>query len=608
MTLGAPGALWGLLAVPFLVLLYLLRVRRRDHPVSSTLLWRWAAPQITGYRPSRRIERSLLLLLQILTAAALVAGLTRPAVIARGVGGADVILVLDTSFSMRAHDVTPTRFARARAEALDLASRLRPGQRAAVVVTAPRAALRVPLTEDRRRVQDALRRADVWDTIGDVAGAVTLAASQPAGEGGRIVVWTDAAHGPLPDLPRVAYRIVGTSDDNVGITAFRVLRDPRGDEALIRVDNFGGTDRRVPLEVRHGDTVVYRTNLEVASGASHTVVFPVTATGVLHARLLVHDMLPEDDEATAVVDPAPLPSVLLVSPGNAYLETLLRLLPVSRAAVARAPDPSTWSAFGVVILDRIDPGPLPPGDYLLIGTVPPNLPARSAGELRHPEIATWDRTDPVLRFVTLEGVRIDRTLALTTQGGRVLIDGEVPLLWAYEGGGIRALLLGFTLQDSTLSVHVSFPVLIANSLAWLGGGPADVRAGEAVQVPAGGGTAADLVGPNGQRQVVRVTDGMFLLPPFDRTGLYTLRTPTASREFAVALGSPAAGLIRPGQLPRAPQPGTVPAGAGPAAAPGSAGAGVFVTQVVLWPWFLLAAVIAASGEWVLATRRRGGAA
>ena len=30
MNLGAPAALWGLLAIPFLMLLYLLRIRRRD--------------------------------------------------------------------------------------------------------------------------------------------------------------------------------------------------------------------------------------------------------------------------------------------------------------------------------------------------------------------------------------------------------------------------------------------------------------------------------------------------------------------------------------------------------------------------------------------------
>ena len=208
MTLGAPPALWGLLAIPVLVLFYLLRARRRDHPVSSLLLWQRCASLHSGYRPSRKIERSLLLILQILTVAALVAGLARPTLVGRGIAGGAVVVVLETSFSMRARDVPPTRLARARAEALDLASHLRPGQKAGVVVTSPRAQVLVPLTEERRRVLDALGSVDAWDTVGDVAGALALAAAQPLGDDGRIVVWTDGAGGPLPDYPRVTYRLV----------------------------------------------------------------------------------------------------------------------------------------------------------------------------------------------------------------------------------------------------------------------------------------------------------------------------------------------------------------------------------------------------------------
>ncbi len=597
MTLGAPPALWGLLAIPLLVLLYLLRARRRDHPVSSLLLWQRCVSPRSGFRPSQRIERSLLLILQILTVAALVAGLARPTLIGRGVGGAAVVFVLETSFSMRARDVSPTRLARARAEALDLASHLRPGQKAGVIVTSPRAQVLVPLTEERQRVLEALRSVDAWDTTGDVAGALTLAAAQPLGDDGRIVVWTDGAGGPLPDYPRVTYRLVGTSDDNVGITAFRTVRDSRGSEALVRVENFSARDRRVPLEVVRDDTVVYRAVLSIPAGGSHALAFPVLGSGVLHARLGVHDMLPEDDEATAVVDSAPLPSVLLVSPGNPYLETLLRLLPVPRAAETSVVDPSTWSAFGVVILDRIDPGPLPPGEYLLIGTVPSNLPIRAAGDVLHPEIARWDRTDPVLRFVNLEDVRIARALTLTPQGGRVLAEGEVPLLWAYEAHGIRALVLGFALEDSTLPLHVAFPLLIANSLAWLGGGPVEVRAGDAPQVPAGGETDAVLIGPDGHRQTVRATDGMYLLPPFAHAGLYVLKTPTATRQFGVTVGSPKAGAIRPGRPPLAASSDEHPAASH-----------AVVMRVTLWPWCLLVAVALAVGEWALITRRRGGVA
>ncbi|HLN12847.1 MAG TPA: hypothetical protein VK587_06645, partial [bacterium] len=152
-------------------------------------------------------------------------------------------------------------------------------------------------------------------------------------------------------------------------------------------------------------------------------MFPVAGAGVLRARLDVHDLLPADDQATAVIDPTPLPSVLLVSRGSPYLEGMLRVLPVARAAETATVSPATWSRFGIVILDRVDVGTLPPGNYLAIGTVPSGLPVSASGVVSHPTVAAWDRDDPVLRFVDLSSVRIDRALALAPEGGRVLAEG-----------------------------------------------------------------------------------------------------------------------------------------------------------------------------------------
>jgi len=600
MTLAAPGALWGLLAVPLLVLLYLLRVRRRDHPVSSVLLWQRSAPALAAYRPSRRIERSILLLLQILATVAVVTALARPSVAVHGLGRGDLMLVMDVSLSMQARDVSPTRFDRARAEAIDLVARSRPGQRSGIVVAGPRPSLLVPPTEDHGKAIAALRRLEPWDAVGDVRGAVLLAAEYPLGAGGQIVVWTDGARGGLPGLPRVRYQILGNSDDNVGITTFRIARDPGGAEALLRIDNFGGRPRRVPVVVAHDRETVFRRAIDIAAGGSRTLTFPVSAPGEYQARLETHDALPEDDVASALLDPTPLPSVLLVSDGNPYLEKVLQVLPVSRAAASRTADPAVWASFGVVILDRVNPGPVPPGDYLLIASVPPNLPITATGAVERPAITSWERADPVLQFVDLGSLRVSRALALAAQGGRVLAGGDTPLLWAYEGGGIRALLLGFALQDSDLPQRVAFPVLIANSLAWLGGETPVARAGELIQVPSGAGMSAELVGPDGRRQVVPASGGMYLLPPLTRAGLYQLKTATVTRMITVRPAEPPAGVIRPGTAPAAQGAGGGPDGREqPPTRP-------LKTQVPVWPWFVLAGVLAVGAEWALATRRRGG--
>ena len=66
MSLLTPAALWLFaLSIP-LVLLYFIRVRRREHKVSSLLLWR-AAPRYEGSSSYfQRMQRDPLLLLQLL--------------------------------------------------------------------------------------------------------------------------------------------------------------------------------------------------------------------------------------------------------------------------------------------------------------------------------------------------------------------------------------------------------------------------------------------------------------------------------------------------------------------------------------------------------------
>src|SRR2546430_7850120 len=51
-----------------------------------------------------------------------------------------------------------------------------------------------------------------------------------------------------------------------------------------------------------------------------------------------------------------------------------------------------------------------------------------------------------------------------------------------------------------------------------------------LQVPAGAAGEADLIHPDGRRQVVRAEEGMFLLPPLTRAGVYQLRGPGGARD------------------------------------------------------------------------------
>src|SRR5216683_3232612 len=123
----APAGLLALLALPAILLLYILKVKRPEVRVSTIMFWRRHLADRQANAPWQRLRRSLLLIVQLAAALAIALALIRPGVIgAAGVGTTTVIL-LDASPSMRTTDVDPNRFAVAQAQAKQRADQLSPG-------------------------------------------------------------------------------------------------------------------------------------------------------------------------------------------------------------------------------------------------------------------------------------------------------------------------------------------------------------------------------------------------------------------------------------------------------------------------------------------------
>ncbi|MFL5709249.1 MAG: BatA domain-containing protein, partial [Chloroflexota bacterium] len=139
MPFTTPLALLGLLFIPAVVAMYLLKLRRDETIVPSTLLWSRLMADVEANAPWQKLRRSLLLLLQLLLVAILAVlaarpFLERPAGLAR-----DVVVVLDTSASMGATDIAPNRLEAAKAGALAALRELPTGGKVSLIAADRRA-------------------------------------------------------------------------------------------------------------------------------------------------------------------------------------------------------------------------------------------------------------------------------------------------------------------------------------------------------------------------------------------------------------------------------------------------------------------------------------
>jgi Ca-activated chloride channel family protein len=173
MTFESPIALLALLAIPVLIGLFVLRERRRT-AFASRFANPALLPNVVDRSPGRL--RYLPFVVLIVALAALVVGVARPhAVVSVPREEATIVIAVDTSRSMKAKDIPPTRLGAARLAAKLFVDRVPEKFRIGVVSFGTRATVATPPTEDRAIVDEALDTLTPGDgtAIGD---AVALSA------------------------------------------------------------------------------------------------------------------------------------------------------------------------------------------------------------------------------------------------------------------------------------------------------------------------------------------------------------------------------------------------------------------------------------------------
>jgi Ca-activated chloride channel family protein len=167
MSFAAPGMLWGLLLIPLAVAFYVWSQRRRlRYAVRFTNLNLLAnlVPRTPAWR--RHVPPALYLA----AIAGLLLALARPSmVVPVPREEATVILAMDTSASMRATDVDPTRLDAAKAAARAFVKQLPKGFRVGIVAFSSQPVTLVTPTTDRAAVEEAIDglRADGGTAMGD---------------------------------------------------------------------------------------------------------------------------------------------------------------------------------------------------------------------------------------------------------------------------------------------------------------------------------------------------------------------------------------------------------------------------------------------------------
>lgn len=462
-----------LLAIPIVIILYLLRTRRQVLVVPSIYLWKRYTREELRYSVLKKFLRDILLFLQILAIILITLGLVKPSIFSF-VRARNVVFIIDTSCSMQAKDIKPTRFDSAKVEALKLVDSLEKGTGISVFSSDSKTRFLLDYTFDKKKVKETINSLFPTDTEGSIIETLNYI-EKLSKKPDMIYLFTDGAFEGeiLSSLPIKVFTFA-KDNNNVGITSASA-RDTgiKGEkEIFIKVENFSKSKKSVPLQVWEGERLIETSNLELNPGEERAVIIgPKRFNGIVKAIIYPNDLLSVDDKVYLTF-PKVKPSVLLVTRENPYLEIALSLADIGILDKTDKFDLEMLSKYDIVIFDGTAPNEVLPGNYVFIGKIPENIPLQVADIETNPVVFHIDSTNPIMRFVDLKGMSMKRSVIFeSSQGEGLITTKNGPILWSYEGVFGRMVAFGFYPEESSLIESSSFPVLVRNIIDWLGENP-----------------------------------------------------------------------------------------------------------------------------------------
>ncbi|HVT81001.1 MAG TPA: BatA domain-containing protein, partial [Phycisphaerae bacterium] len=472
-------ALMGLIAVP-LVLLYLLKQKRPDLQISSTLLWAKTLADMRASTPFQKLRRNLLLLLQLIILAALVLTLMRPVIQAAASRTEAGVIVIDATASMQTHDggAEESRLDRAKAEAIALVDGMRPGDRFMLIADGGGMnQVRSGFTSSKSELKDLIKSVHPSDATSDLSESLLLAATSlkaigAEGRGGekmenvkagRVYLFSDGAGVKMPEalgtggtVGDMSFERIGSSDHSVGITRLSITPVPKQEktyEVFVGLKNAWGEDRKVGVTLAFGTKDNFLPNqakfAQLPANGSGGVVFEnvVCEPGKLFARVDDRDDdFVLDNTAFGVIAPPRKVKVVLVTTGNDFLERLVQTAVNVGQADGQIIAPQFYDpkmTADLFILDGFVPetDKLPRADTLLVrpraaGAKVAETDAMDIGgfqvsnEIVNPAVLNWKREDPLLQYVELGDLHVFKALLLDKGAAGT---GVVPLVNAPEG-------------------------------------------------------------------------------------------------------------------------------------------------------------------------------
>jgi hypothetical protein len=506
---------WVVLAtIPLaIVLLYFLKLRRAPRLVPSNMLWARAIEDLRANSIWQRLRIGPLLVLQLLVIGLVGLALVRPGWTSSPLAGRRLVLLIDTSASMSATDVSPTRLSDAKRRARNLLAEMQPGETATIISFSDIAHVEQSFTDNRHQLESSLtairptnRRTSPAEALRVAAGLTARARSASDADSrveespAAVYLFSDGAFPSIESSLLASLQLnfvpIGSPDArNLGITAFVAQAASKSQTALrlfARIENAGPEAQATGVGLYRGDALIDNKRVDVPARGSAAVEFELEALESVQLHCVVErgGALTLDDQAWITIDPLIRRNVLFVTPAADALELALQTPRAQELAIVEVARPHVLATeeyqkktsqgyYALVIYDRCQPPQMPQANTLFLGALPPGDGWRAKPQVSAPQIIDSESSHPLLQLVDLGDVNFASATPLELPpGARALVTSDAgTLLGIAPREQFQDVVLGTELTSATAEksarsntdwpLRLSFPTFVLNVLGYL---------------------------------------------------------------------------------------------------------------------------------------------
>ena len=481
MTFLYPLALLGLIAIPILIIIYIIRNKYKEVTAPTTYIWEVAAKFLKRKNPFSRFEHLIALLVQIAAITILSFALAHPVITLKEAAD-NIVFVLDASSSMSLEHEGVTRFDKAKTEIAAKAEKAASGSTYTLILAEKEPRIVCQNVNDLSRFQmylDSVKCTEESTHIADAIASAQVLFSN--GDANLCYLATDQV---CEEMENISYINVSDDEQNFAITALDYKHEAKQINLTGTIISYEA-DTTLNLEILVNDAHFKEISYDVVKGEPFTFAtkkfdYNKTVNSVT-VRIQNSDGKMDDNTYTVYANDTTVSTkVLVVSNSSTYLRAIFSAMPnVTYQIVSPAAYHET-AGYDLYVFDNYSPASLPSSGavmmfglsravsgsgFLTSSTVTPSGGATMAythnESLLYQELTrnTLGNREMILRSYQRYSLYQDFTTILTCD--------NIPVVFAGRNeNGQRQVVFAFDLHDSNLPILNDYVALMTNFVGY----------------------------------------------------------------------------------------------------------------------------------------------